>query len=73
MKDTGGTGFWHETYFMSGGMEAIYLEMAPPVGLARFAPRQAARGEMFSSRRRAGLPGHVAGGTPVGEEEVYSG
>jgi hypothetical protein len=24
LKDSGGTGFWHETYFMRGGIEAIY-------------------------------------------------
>ncbi|HEY7295713.1 MAG TPA: DUF4188 domain-containing protein, partial [Dehalococcoidia bacterium] len=24
LKDSGGTGFWHETYFLRGGMEAIY-------------------------------------------------
>ena len=24
LKNSGGTGFWHETYFMRGGMEAIY-------------------------------------------------
>src|SRR5262245_59146510 len=23
LKDSGGTGFWHETYFLRGGMEAI--------------------------------------------------
>src|ERR1700722_18842167 len=23
VRDSGGTGFWHETYFMGGGMEAI--------------------------------------------------
>ena len=27
LRDTGGTGFWHETYFMRGGMEAIYDDM----------------------------------------------
>ena len=24
LKDSGGTGFWYETYLMQGGMEAIY-------------------------------------------------
>jgi hypothetical protein len=23
-KDSGGTGFWHETYFRRGGIEAVY-------------------------------------------------
>jgi hypothetical protein len=24
LRSSGGTGFWHETYFMRGGMEAVY-------------------------------------------------
>ena len=54
LKDSGGTGFWHETYFMGGGMEAIYDDVEAPIGFARFAPMVAARGAMFSARRRAG-------------------
>lgn len=38
LRDSGGTGLWHETYFMGGGMEAIYDDMNRPIGLARFAP-----------------------------------
>lgn len=72
LKDAGGTGFWHETYFMRGGMEAIYLDMKPATGLARFAPRHAPRGALFSARRRTGLTGDTASGAPVGEEEFYS-
>jgi Domain of unknown function (DUF4188) len=55
-KEAGGTGFWHETYFAQGGMEAVYDDMKTPVGLARFAPLVPARGAMFSARRRAGRP-----------------
>jgi hypothetical protein len=55
LKDSGGTGFWHEAYFMGGGIDAIYDDVASPFGLARFAPAQQARGAMFSARRRAGL------------------
>lgn len=51
LKDTKGTGFWHETYFMGGGFEAIYDNM-PPAGLQRFAPVMPAEGGMFSARRR---------------------
>ena len=54
LRDSGGTGFWHETYFMRGGIEAIYDDMAKPTGLARVAPQVAARGRMFSARNRAG-------------------
>ncbi len=57
MRDAGGTGFWHEAYFMRGGIDAIFDDIAPPIGLARFAPSSPARGQMFSSRRRAGAEG----------------
>jgi hypothetical protein len=72
LKDPKGVMFWHETYFMRGGMEAIYLDMKPATGLARFAPRHAPRGALFSARRRTGLTGDTASGAPVGEEEFYS-
>jgi hypothetical protein len=57
LKDTGGTGFWHETYFMQGGMEAIYDELPRLLGLASFAPVEPARGRMFGARARAGRQG----------------
>jgi hypothetical protein len=38
LRDSGGTGFWHETYLMQGGMEAIYDDIAQPIGFVRFAP-----------------------------------
>ena len=53
LRDSGGTGFWHETYLMGGGIEAIYDDMNRPSGMARFAPTRPARGAMFSARRRA--------------------
>jgi hypothetical protein len=73
LKSSGGTGFWHETYFMRGGMEAIYDDMnLPPVGFQAFAPSLPARGPMFGARSRL----HVEGTTPaqpVGatEPELY--
>jgi hypothetical protein len=54
VKNTGGTGFWHETYFMRGGMEAIYASMPKPLGLTAFAPVEPAVGSMFSARQRLG-------------------
>jgi hypothetical protein len=54
LRDSGGTGFWHETYFMRGGIEAIYDDTGVPLGLGKFAPELPARGAMFSARRRAG-------------------
>ncbi|HET6965819.1 MAG TPA: phenylacetaldoxime dehydratase family protein [Acidimicrobiales bacterium] len=55
LRDPGGTGFWHETYFMRGGMEAIYDDVAKPVGMASFAPLGQALGRTFSTRSRLGL------------------
>jgi hypothetical protein len=49
LRDSGGTGFWHETYLMQGGMEAIYDDLAKPVGFMRFAPVIPARGPMFGA------------------------
>ena len=69
-KDSGGTGFWHEAYFMAGRMEAIYDDMPSHVGLARFAATQPARGAMFSTRRRAGR-GDTPPPEPVIGENVY--
>jgi Domain of unknown function (DUF4188) len=54
LLDRGGTGFWHETYFRDGDMESVYIDMAP-VGFAKFAPMQPARGSLFSARRRLRL------------------
>jgi len=58
LKDSGGTGFWHETYLMSGGMEAIYDDVPQPIGFMKFAPVVPARGPMFSAAHRAskGIP-----------------
>jgi hypothetical protein len=69
LKDAGGTGFWHETYFRSGGMEAVYDDVPEPVGLAASAPVVPARGPMFGAAARGGK-NHSA--PPVVEEkELY--
>jgi hypothetical protein len=54
IKDSGGTGFWHEAYFARGGIDAIYDDMDRPTGIARFAPVIATGGTKFSTRSRAG-------------------
>src|SRR5579871_5391301 len=61
LRDSGGTGFWHETYLRRGGMEAVYIDMKAPVGMMRFAPVGVARGAMFSARKRAGMGGEARG------------
>lgn len=59
LRDSSGTGFWHETYFMRGGMEAIYDDLPSPIGFRGFAPAREAKGGMFSARHRLGLQGEV--------------
>lgn len=71
LRDSGGTGFWHEAYFMHGGMEAVYDDMVKDTGFLRFAPVQAARGHMFSARDRAQQPGAPATPAPVDEDDFY--
>jgi len=73
LRDSGGTGFWHETYFMRGGMEAIYDDVhLPPVGFQAFAPGVPARGPMFGARARLHLPDE-APAQPAGvtEHDLY--
>src|ERR1700733_6167010 len=37
VRDSGGTGFWHEAYFKRGGMEAVYVDLPVQLGFAGFA------------------------------------
>ena len=59
LRDSGGVGLWHEAYFMRGGMEAVYDDIVAPIGFMKFAPVQAARGNMFSARRRLQMLGET--------------
>lgn len=69
LRDSGGTGFWHETYTMRGGMEAIYDDIAVPIGFSGFAPVVPARGSMFSASNRATRSEQAA---PVlSEDDLY--
>jgi len=54
LRDSGGTGFWHETYLKRGGIEAIYDDMRQPIGMMNFAPLKAASGAMFGASHRLG-------------------
>jgi len=69
LKNSGGTGFWHETYFRTGGMEAIYDDIPAPLGLAAFAPVVPARGPMFGAATRGGKQPSAA--PAVSEQELY--
>ena len=72
LKDSGGTGFWHEAYFMKGGMEAIYADVDLPLGFSAFAPVVPARGGMFSARRRLNMSEESTTAAPISESEYYS-
>ena len=51
-RDSGGAGFWHETYSAKHGIEAIYIDMPEPFGLGRFAPARKPMGPFLSARDR---------------------
>jgi len=53
LRDAKGTGLWHETYFMHGGVEAIYDNLGARTGLTRFAELVPAEGGLFNARMRA--------------------
>jgi hypothetical protein len=69
LKDSGGTGFWHETYFRRGGMEAIYDDLPQPVGFMGFAPVVPARGPMFGAASRSQR--EFADVPVLAENEIY--
>ena len=71
LKNSRGTGFWHETYLMTGGMEAIYDDVPKPIGFMRFAPVVPARGPMFSAAHRAKNENH--GAPVISESDLYGG
>jgi hypothetical protein len=71
LRDSGGTGFWHEAYFMSGGMEAVYDDLVADTGFLRFAPIRPARGGMFSARGRAGRSGTPTSPDVISEDDLY--
>lgn len=69
LRDSGGTAFWHETYFLQGGMEAIYDDVSRPLGFMSFAPIVPARGPMFGAaiRARKSSPSQPV----ISESELY--
>lgn len=69
LKDSGGTGFWHETYFLRGGMEAIYDDIPEKFGFMSFAPVVPARGPMFGAEARTGKT--PANRPVLAEQELY--
>ncbi|MBX7221825.1 MAG: DUF4188 domain-containing protein [Blastocatellia bacterium] len=72
LKDSGGIGFWHETYLMRGGIEAVYADIPQPLGLLKFAPVKPAKGSMFTARERLRLNPEKAQVPVYSEEALYS-
>jgi hypothetical protein len=72
LRDSGGTGFWHEAYFMRGGMEAVYDNLVRDTGFLLFAPVRPARGAMYTARDRASQDGKPEAPVAVTEDEYYS-
>lgn len=71
LRNSGGTGFWHEAYFRKGGMEAVYDDIPQSIGFMAFAPVVPARGPLFGAAARAGNKSD----TPpvISENEMYDG
>jgi Domain of unknown function (DUF4188) len=70
LRDSGGTGFWHEAYFRGGQVESVYMDV-PAFGMSKFAPVKPARGSLFSARPRLGLRGGSELPQGIPEEELY--
>ena len=70
VQKASGYGLWHETYFIRGGVEAIYGDVPPPLGLMGFAPIQAAAGAGFSARSRSRAAGEATVDAPIQEAEL---
>lgn len=70
LRKPGGAGLWHETYFMGGGMEAVFDAMPDGIGLSAFAPTMPAEGTMFAQRlakpRSTDVPLDISG--PLGDD-----
>jgi Domain of unknown function (DUF4188) len=70
LRDTGGTGFWHELYSARGGFEAIYVDVQRPIGFLRFAKTVSAKGGVFSARERLHRDGAADTPTPYIETDL---
>lgn len=69
LKDSKGTGFWHETYMLTGGMEAIYDDVPEPIRLPEICSR-AARAWSHVRSRNSLAPGARRRARIVGDRVV---
>jgi hypothetical protein len=70
LQDTGGTGFWHESYSVRGGFESVYVGVQKPIGFLRFANAIPAKGSLFSARDRLRRGGVAEMPAPYTEKEL---
>jgi hypothetical protein len=70
LKNTGGTGFWHELYSIRGGFESVYVEVQQPIGFLKFAKALPAKGGLFSARERLRRGGKAETQAPDQETEL---
>ena len=70
LRDTGGTGFWHELYSVRGGFESVYVDVQQPIGFLRFANLLPAKGSLFSARDRLRRGGVAERPAPYTESEL---
>jgi Domain of unknown function (DUF4188) len=70
LRDSGGTGFWHELYSVRSGFESMYVAVEKPIGFLRFAKAIPAKGSLFSARSRLGRAGTAEKPSPVTESDL---
>jgi len=70
LRDSGGTGFWHELYSVRGGFESMYVDVQKAIGFLRFADVVPAKGSLFSARGRLGRGGAAEKPAPYPELEL---
>ena len=67
LRDTGGTGFWHELY----SVQRCMSDVQRPTGFLRFANPVPAKGSFFSARERLHRGGVANTPAPYTETELY--
>jgi hypothetical protein len=51
LRDTGGTGFWHELYSVRGGFEPIYVDVQRPYWFSPFCQDDTCKGQSILRER----------------------
>ena len=72
IRESGGTGFWHEAYYMRGGMEVDLRGHGGGYRIPDLRTELPARGAMFSARERSRVTGLQTTAAPLTEAQLYS-